>query len=135
MANFDLEYQKLDKTEGFYSNDKVDAGKETFRGIARAKNPSWKGWRIIDAHRKKKDFPGCLRNLEELETARKSFYKINYWDPVGGDVLIHQSIAGQLFDMAVNKGVTAAICVTAHTVGLNCTSMDKKLVDTLNALA
>lgn len=47
MANFKEAINKTLKFEGGYVNDPDDSGGETFLGISRVNNKSWKGWKLL----------------------------------------------------------------------------------------
>jgi lysozyme family protein len=93
--------------EGGYTLDPKDPGGETYKGIARNKNPQWSGWPLVDAA-KRQDPAGFRSALDQdrgLMQQVKDFYKVNYWDRLAGDHLGDQDLANQLFDCAVNMGV------------------------------
>jgi len=104
MANFTEAYKLTSAHEGRYVNDKTDRGGETYRGISRVHHPYWKGWRRIDAARKKTGFPGSLESDRSLQANVKSFFKQKYWDKFLGDVIVDQSVADELYDTSVNMG-------------------------------
>lgn len=64
--------EKIKKSEGYYSNNPHDLGKETYRGISRRYHPAWKGWKLIDKIKEK----GIVHNqrIEELEPLVNEFY-------------------------------------------------------------
>jgi lysozyme family protein len=109
MADFKLAYFKTMGHEGGYVNNVHDRGGETYKGIARKMNPSWEGWPLIDSYKKAADFKRLMERDEFLENLVRLFYKSNYWDPIGLDQIKFQSIAEELFDTAVNMGVSIAI--------------------------
>ena len=45
----------------------------------------------------------------QLNDAVIAFYKVNFWDKVGGDLIKDQSIANNLVDAAVNEGIKGAV--------------------------
>ena len=91
-------------------------GGETYKGIARNKNLNWKGWKIIDAEKKKADFPQSLNNSTNLSSEIEEFYKINYWDKIKGDQIEDESVAFSIFDFAVNAGVKTSIKLAQKVV-------------------
>lgn len=109
MAKFMEAYGITLIHEGNYSNDSIDVGGETFKGISRKYYPSWSGWEIIGGAKKLASFPACIINDRKLNTLVKSFYKANYWDRFWGDEISNQEIANELFDTAVNMGVSRAV--------------------------
>lgn len=95
--------------EGYYANDPDDTGGETYRGIARKHNPSWSGWTIIDAQKRKRNFPANLKDvMSSLEVYVERYYKQEYWDVNNLDLVSSQAIANELFDTGVNMGVGIA---------------------------
>lgn len=115
MANFDTAYTITQKKEGGYANNLKDRGGETFHGIARNFWPKWKGWTLIDVHRKKfpmgindsrnwKIVDKILEAEPRLKDLVKVFYRANFWDDVEGDAIRSQAVANILFDWAVNSG-------------------------------
>lgn len=105
MAHFDPAATL--KREGLYSHDPVDAGGETWRGIARKANPDWPGWAIIDAQK----FGGILtadklRALaadERLNGLVFDLYRERYWK-AEYERIESQDVASKVFDLAVNMG-------------------------------
>lgn len=108
MANFKKAYKLTMVYEGGYANDSDDVGGETYKGVARRYYPNWEGWVIIDQYKNYPDFPAILDTLEDLQTCIFEFFKTNYWDVIWGDSLPNQEIANEMFDIAVNMGVSRA---------------------------
>ncbi|WP_075187655.1 glycoside hydrolase family 108 protein [Teredinibacter haidensis] len=104
MANFDQAFKITMKAEGGYINDPDDPGGETYKGIARSRNPKWPGWINIDLLKNKNNFPKNLDSDADLEEKVKALYEANYWDKVQGDHIGDQDIAESIFDFAVNAG-------------------------------
>lgn len=101
MAKFEIALQHVLKNEGGYVNDPDDSGGETYKGISRKFNPSWKGWYYVD----KKDFAN-----KDLDDWVFDFYYTKFWERLNIDGLVNQEIATSIFDFAVNAGVkTSAI--------------------------
>ncbi|KKK95897.1 hypothetical protein LCGC14_2668180 [marine sediment metagenome] len=109
MALFPEAYEITMGHEGGYSNDSDDVGGETYRGVSRKYHPSWPGWKIIDGAKSTPTFPDCIKYDSELNSIIMLFYKANYWDRFWADQIISQAIANELFDTAVNMGVTRAV--------------------------
>lgn len=111
MADFRAAYDILVSHEGGYAYDPLDRGGETYRGIARRFHPGWGGWKIIDAI--KAEMPNDLRRAldthAELQECVRSYYRIAYWVPIGGDAISCQQLANELFEQAVNLGVGRAV--------------------------
>jgi lysozyme family protein len=109
MALFEIAYEKTMKNEGEYSNDPIDSGGETWKGVARNFNKDWLGWKIIDKKKKEPNFPKSLKNDLELESLVSSFYKKIYWDVMRLDEYPSQQIANELFDVGINMGRAVAV--------------------------
>lgn len=119
MANFDIAHKLTLDFEGGYSNDPQDAGGETYKGIARTKNPAWDGWRVIDNLKKEtKDFPKNLDTDSSLQSNVKQFYKKNYWDALLLDSATSQDIANECYDTSVNMGVGKSVSFMIEALNL-----------------
>jgi len=107
MTDFYLAYQKTIESEGLWSFRTSDRGGETWKGISRVKNPDWSGWRLVDKIRESAGdhFMSALQNSEKLEEKVRDFYLIEFWNRLQCYDLVHQQIAEELFDTAVNQGV------------------------------
>jgi len=104
-----LEKKYLDKTlrfEGLYSNDPVDPGGETYKGISRKFFPNWEGWKIIDETDKSIDSIKALENNTDLQNSVVKFYNDNFYNKIHGNTLeeISLEFAWYVFDTAVNTG-------------------------------
>jgi len=109
MAEFSEAFDITSAHEGGYANDPVDRGGETYCGIARLRHPHWTGWRRIDARRRKAGFPKGLARDGALQQAVKDFYRVAFWDRLGGDAVPDQAVANELYDTAVHMGVRRAV--------------------------
>ena len=120
MAEFEKAFSLTSSHEGGYVFDKDDAGGETYRGIARRYNPSWKGWRIIDQIKttNTSKLSAALDKNNDLQTHVATFYKRAYWDRFWGDNVPEQDIANELFDTSVNMGVKRAVRYLQEGVNL-----------------
>lgn len=97
------------RVEGGWVNDPFDPGSETYKGIARAYNPHWSGWQIIDAARSRSDFPSCLNANADLHEAVKAYYYAHYWKPMNLDSIEQRDIVAELFDIGAGpNGIHAA---------------------------
>lgn len=124
MANFKEEFNKVILTEGGYVNDPDDNGGETYLGISRKCNPKAKMWKTIDNIKKQfgtKGINNRLKKEKSIIEEVENIYKINYWDKLSLDDVPSQKIAHQLFDDAVNRGVTSAIRIAQQVVGMTVT--------------
>jgi lysozyme family protein len=108
MALFKPAYDITRKVEGEYANDPTDRGGETYKGIARKKNPQWEGWKIVDSLRNKAGFPKILDANQPLVNLVLDFYKKEYWNVHKLDSVNNQLIANELFDTSVNMGIGTA---------------------------
>lgn len=121
MAKFDIEFNKVILVEGGYVNDIHDKGGETYLGISRKNNPTWKGWKIIDNIKSTngtKNINTHLKRNIELTNLAKNIYKIKYWNKLKLDNIPNQNIAHQLFDTAVNCGLFTAIKIAQQVCKL-----------------
>lgn len=101
MAYFDEAFDITMGHEGGYVHDPDDAGGETYRGIARRYHPSWSGWNVIDDTKPNLDF-------DELDPYVREFYEAHFWDRLRLDEFDDQDVANEMFDTAVNMGVSRA---------------------------
>jgi lysozyme family protein len=96
--NFDLAFDRLIGHDGGYVNDPNDPGGETNWGISKRTYPD------LD-----------IKNLTR-EQARE-IYRRDFWDRVRGDKL-HDGVAYQLFDFAVNSGIETAVRKLQRALGV-----------------
>lgn len=87
--DFDAAFEKLIGHEGGYVNHPSDPGGETNFGISKRAYPS-------------EDIKGMTLDRAKL------IYRRDYWGPAGCDA-VPDAVRFDLFDMAVNAGVKAAI--------------------------
>jgi lysozyme family protein len=95
--DFDTAFEKLLGHEGGYVDNRADPGGETKYGISKRAYPA-----------------EDIRNLT-LERA-KAIYLHDYWGPAGCDAM-PDGVRLQVFDMAVNAGVRAAIKALQKAAG------------------
>ena len=110
MTAFDKALAETLKREGEYSNRPGDPGGETFSGVSRRRWPEWKGWSLVDAHKRNPEFPAPLYEDPDLARLVREFYLTNFWNPLRCDEF-DAATAAKLFDVAVNQGASAAIRV------------------------
>ena len=135
MASYRSAILKVLLTEGGYANDPNDAGGETYKGIARNFWPKWSGWAIVDEAKKESGYEHALNRNMQLNDAVIAFYKVNFWDKVGGDFIASQTIANNLVDSAVNEGIKPAVKRAQGIVLLAQTGIiTPELVTKLNSL-
>ena len=136
MADLRIALNKVKGFEGLISNDKNDKGGYTYKGIAYNMHPKWDGWKIVFASKSEKDFPDCLEANYKLQKTVDEFYKNEFWDELNGGDIPNQSVANQLFDMAVNAGVSTSIKLFQRSMGLKETGkMDKDTMDKISLIA
>lgn len=99
--NFDQCFERLIGHEGGYSNHPNDPGGETMWGITK---------RVAVEN----GYTGPMRELTREEA--KAIYKRAYWDKAKADQY-DGAISFQLFDAAVNHGITQAIKFLQRAVG------------------
>jgi len=107
MADFNIAYKISFKNEGGWVNDPNDLGGETYRGISRKYNPSWKGWAYIDSLKPSGAIKKNWTNTEADKLAG-AFYKATHWDAIKLDKAISQDNANQIYDHALS-GLPRAI--------------------------
>lgn len=127
MADFKDSFKKVILAEGGYVNDPDDSGGETYLGITRVHEPNAKMWTKIDVVKKanpgftNKIMTNLLNKDESILDEARSIYKKKYWDAVKLDTLNSQKLAHQIFDHAVNAGVSASIKLAQELVGMKAT--------------
>lgn len=108
MAEFNAPFQHTIDIEAGYANDSDDRGGETFVGISRVHWPDWHGWQIIDT------YPAASRRAlrygdnPKLDRAVQEFYRAEFWDRLNLDAVNKQTIAAEVFDTAINCGLSKA---------------------------
>lgn len=96
--NFDLAFDRLIAHEGGYVNDPQDPGGETQWGISKRSYPQ------LDIKRLTRD-------------DAKAIYRRDFWDRIQGDAL-HDGVAFQVFDTAVNSGIETAVRMLQRALGV-----------------
>ncbi len=107
MADYLRAYERMIRNEGGYklTNVKHDKGGQTYAGIARNRWSKWDGWKFIDT--------GDTPPTDLVRT----FYLDNFWTLVRGDQINGQRVAENIFDFAVNAGVSTAAKLAQIVVG------------------
>lgn len=108
MADFDKYIPTLSALEGYgvFTNNPKDAGGATMSGITLATFRSYYG-----SHK-------TVEDLKKMTYEQwKYIMKSGYWDKVGGDKIMNQSVANILADWAVNSGAKAAAKAVQELVG------------------
>lgn len=111
MSNFDIAYSQVVALEGTYSMDPNDTGGETVFGISRNNFPKWSGWETVDRLKNnyagdKKAFLAALNQDMLLSIEVKNWYKKEFWDKFDLDSISNYSLSYEIFDQAVNLGVS-----------------------------
>lgn len=96
--NFDTAFDRLIGHEGGYVNDPNDPGGETKWGIS------------------KRSYPHLVIVNLTREQARE-IYKRDFWHRIEGDRL-HDGVAFQMFDLAVNSGIETAVRLLQRALGV-----------------
>lgn len=127
MAKYDIAYELTGGFEGGFSDVPGDNGGYTYCGITEKNYPSWPYWSDIRSKNPKHNqvFP-------ELHEAVKEFYKKEFWDKIHGDDISSQSLANQIYDTAVNAGISRAISLAQQSLGVAVTGKINN--EMLNAL-
>lgn len=107
--NFKKSFKIVMGHEGVYSNDKFDAGKETFYGISRVYYPDWNGWKIVDKLKTKGYFSkkstkniNISNEVGLLDEVRDFYYQV-YWLGMKCDKMTNK-LAFELFEQSINLG-------------------------------
>ena len=121
MADFSQAVAKTELWEGGYSNNPLDPGGETYRGISRRSWPNWVGWAVIDSLVGQPGFPvdeinDYLNRNSRLQGLVVDFYHKNFWNYDG---IADQDVAWKVFDLGVNVGKVHAVKILQHAVGTN----------------
>jgi lysozyme family protein len=117
MADFEKAFELVIKNEGGYVNDPDDPGGETYKGVARNRNPAWSGWINVDLLKQGRGFPANCEADTALQTAVKELYQVNYWHKVRGDQIDSQAIAQSVFDFGVNAGPITSAKLAQYVCG------------------
>lgn len=122
MADLNKALYKVIVNEGGYVNDKDDAGGETYMGVCRKYYPKLRMWKKIDNLKNKKktikEINTILKKDEDIFEEVSGVYRDLYWNRICGDKIRSQSIAEELFDDAINCGVSSAIKKLQKALGV-----------------
>lgn len=146
MAVFRYALERTLKLEGGYTNNPNDVGGETIFGIARNKNPDWKGWALVDNTKQyctetegSKEWAqelvdNCKQN-PEITKFKYDFYEKNFWDKAKLSEIKHQNIAEAIFDACVNHGVSGGVKIAQRVLNLEVDGiMGEKTITAINKL-
>lgn len=139
MADFEKAFNKIIANEGGYVDDKDDKGGETFMGITRKNHPKAAIWDIIDEYI---DVNGStygllkyIKNNNKAMNSVKNIYKKQYWDKLLLDKIRSQSIANELFDDCVNRGVNATLKLVRKLYKFPTKTTILEMIPTINSYA
>ncbi|MDJ1480283.1 glycosyl hydrolase 108 family protein [Cytophagaceae bacterium YF14B1] len=117
MALFEIWYKIVERWEGGYVNDPKDRGGETYKGVTKKFNSTWKGWVIIERYKAeylKKTGKALPRNWfapkedTELELLVQQAAKKSFWDVFKADQIKDQNVANILVDFGWHSGTGTA---------------------------
>lgn len=129
MVDFEKSYDLILGYEGGHTNDPIDKGGETYKGIARRYSKTWAGWMMIDTMKADSTFPLCLYDNNMLDQLVRKHYRERYWDTLLLDDVLYQELADELFDISVNMGCYRA--AKFLQIALNALNRNEKLYDDL----
>ena len=113
MANFTEAIEIIILNEGGYVNNPNDKGGETYMGISRNTHPNAIIWKHVDKitvkYKTAKTITKYLKQNKELTHEIEAIYKSDYWSRFNLDKEKSQRLANQIFDSAVNCGVSATM--------------------------
>ena len=139
MADFEKAFNKIIANEGGYVNDKDDKGGETFMGITRKNHPNIAIWDIIDeyidANGSTYGLLKYIKNNNRAMNSIKDIYRKQYWDKLLLDKIRSQSIANELFDDCVNRGVTATLKLVRKLYRFSSKATILEMIPTINSYA
>lgn len=139
MAVFEVADRITRHNERGWQNDPEDTGNNragwgTYKGLASAKQPNWKGWPIIATEIAKKpvqpvygskayrawarELNAALEAIESLQSLVDSYYKANFWDVNRLDEIRSQGAANHIYDHGVNRGTGTAAILLQKVLGV-----------------
>lgn len=113
MASAAVPIQKSLVHEGGYDPG-FSVNGETYKGIDRLQQPTWPGWKIIDAYKRQKG----LKKYAVIKDARLDalvldFYKNKFWSVSRSGELSNQQFAENYFDFYFHKPAVAVAALKA----------------------
>jgi hypothetical protein len=96
MSDFKQAFQKMIPGNMLVPGEEK---KDLYRGILRQYYPRWAGWQLID-----KEGIDTENQMAMLEPHVREFYKSNFWDQLGCDMIESQPISESLFALSINCG-------------------------------
>lgn len=139
MANFKIAFDRTMKHEGGYANDPNDKGGETYMGVARNSHPACGIWKYVDELTAQGKTPyainAALKKNAAVQNIIMILYKQKYWDVFELDKVKRQSVANEIFDDAVNRGVGSATKLAKSIFGFRAdTKITKEFLTRLQQL-
>lgn len=124
-ANYQQSKSMLMPIEGGYALPNGRAAGETYRGIDRKYHPTWKGWALIDAYKKRNTLKrGQIINDAAIEAAVVDFYQA-YWLQHGLQNIKHPTIAALLFAFVVHRQYAAIRVINSVAIKLGATGTNQ----------
>ena len=138
-ADFSTAEAITGSNEGGWQNDPADPGNNklgwgTYKGVASAKNPKWKGWPVVVAEIAKlppqpvygtKPYRAWVKRLNaalapnaELQQLLSDFYRVNFWDVNRLSELRSQGVANHCYDHGVSRGTVTAAMLLQKVLGV-----------------
>ncbi len=98
-TSFHLAFERIHSMEGYYVNNPLDKGGETYRGISRKHNKNWLCWIRVDEHKKKTKVTtnSKIPSADWLVTD----YYLNLWVKEGFDQILDADLAAYLFEFRI----------------------------------
>jgi len=112
MTDFNIAFQLTLGHEGGLSDNSVDPGGLTYKGISQINFPGWEGWDIVEAVMKNSTIENATKYLDTsivLQSKVKDFYLAHFWIGTNIQAIPTQALANTLFDIAVNNGASTSI--------------------------
>lgn len=134
MADFEIAYKRTSIFEGGYSNVPDDNGNWTG---GRKGSGTLVGTNFGISAPDYAAYIGKVPTVDDMKnmpvSIAKIIYKKKYWAAVHGDEIRNQQIANNLYDMAVNAGIGAAIMLANRKANLpEKTRWDDTLLNAIN---
>lgn len=117
MADFDKAYSQVAAQAKGYTDREGRRG-ELYCGISRRFHPHWRGWRRIDAARRRSGFPSNLDHDRYLPAMVERLHKQQYWDRVAGDQLPDQALAEALYRSALVVGARSTVRMLQQSLNM-----------------
>jgi lysozyme family protein len=138
-ADFHISDAITRRNEGGWQNMPEDSGNNdlgwgTYKGLASAKQPKWRGWPIVVAEIAKKptqptygskayrvwvkELNAALEANLELQRLVETYYKANFWDVNSLDKIRCQGAANHIYDHGVSRGTVTAALILQKVLGV-----------------